>query len=333
MSLDVTPLSPLAHGGRLRRAAQDYHIPLRHWLDLSTGINPLGWPVPPVPEEVWRRLPEEEDGLLMASTAFFGHTRSLAVAGSQMAIRALPQLRAAGQVGVLGHTYAEHAHAWHAAGHRVRTLLLDEVDAALDTLDVLIVVNPDNPTGSLIEPAMLAHWHHRLSLRGAWLIVDEAFIDATPRESMAAAADEHLIVLRSLGKFWGLAGVRAGFVLAAPRILDALRDWLGPWAISHPARWVAQRALADRAWQQTASERLSADSARLAKLLAAHGLHSPSGTALFRWVPTPRADELFEACARRALLLRAFPQGLRIGLPGSEADWQKLEQVLVEVLR
>lgn len=321
------------HGGRLRRAAHDYRIPARQWLDLSTGINPLGWPVPPLPPEVWLRLPEEEDGLYMATTAFFGSTQVLPVAGSQSAIQALPQLRAACRVGVLGPTYAEHERAWRGAGHEVLSLRLHEVEAALSQLDVLVVVNPDNPSGRLIPPATLAHWHHVLALRDAWLVVDEAFIDASPRDSMAPAADAHLIVLRSLGKFWGLAGLRAGFVLAAPAILDALREWLGPWSLSHPARWVTQRALADRDWQTATAQRLQQDSVRLATLLTAHGLPSPSGTALFRWVPTARAAELFDACARRAVLLRAFDDGLRIGLPGTEANWHKLEQVLLEVMR
>lgn len=326
------PLIP-AHGGQLRAAAHRYHIPLQHWLDLSTGINPQGWPVPAPPPQVWQALPEDEDGLRLATTAYFGTTAVLPVAGAQAAILHLPRLRAAGQVGVLAPTYAEHANAWQAAGHRVSGLSPEQVDAAIDGLDVLVVVNPDNPSGRLIPPDQLYAWQRRLAAHGGWLVVDEAFIDATPASSLVGSVGEPgLIVLRSLGKFWGLAGVRAGFVLAERELLDALSQQLGPWHISHPARWVAQRALADTAWREIVTPRLHQDSARLAATLDAHGMHSPSGCALFRWVPTPRAVELFEACARQALLVRAFPGlGLRFGLPGSEEDWQKLEQVLREV--
>ncbi|MBS1207632.1 MAG: L-threonine-O-3-phosphate decarboxylase [Proteobacteria bacterium] len=325
--------SNLNHGGRLRAAAHDYRIPLQHWLDLSTGINPTGWPVPALPAEVWRRLPEDDDGLAMASLAYFGGQRVLPLAGSQAAIQALPQLFAPRQVGILSPCYAEHMKAWQAAGHQVEAIAYADVDAALKRVDVLLLSNPNNPTGGLIAPDMLRAWHARLSARGGLLIVDEAFIDATPEQSVLSDARQPgLVVLRSLGKFWGLAGVRCGFIAAEDHLLDELSARLGPWTVSGPARWVAQRALADRVWQQTQILQLAASSERLANLLNAHGLRSPSGCALFRWVPTALASELFEAFAQRAVLLRKYDEGLRFGLPGNEPQWQQLEAVLTKVM-
>ena len=158
-------------------------------------------------------------------------------------------------------------------------------------------------------------------------------MDTTPENSVSDLATRHgLIVLRSMGKFWGLAGIRAGFVLAEPGLLSALQEQIGPWSMNHPARWITQRALADRVWQRNATERLHAESARLASLLSAHGLASPSGTALFRWVPHDAPHKLFDAFARHAVLVRAFDQGLRFGLPGSEDQWSKLGLVLREVV-
>ncbi len=326
--------SDLHHGGRLRTAAHEFHIPLRHWLDLSTGINPLGWPVPPLPAEVWRRLPEEDDGLAMASLACFGGQRVLPLAGSQAAIQALPQLFTNKRVGILSPCYAEHFKAWRMAGHSVEAIDYEDADEAVDRVDVLLLTNPNNPTGQLIAPTVLRHWHQRLAARGGLLVVDEAFIDATPACSMLSDVRQPgLVVLRSLGKFWGLAGIRCGFIAAEDAILDALHDRLGPWTVSGPARWVAQRALADRAWRETTAASLHAASARLAALLDAHGLHSPSGCALFRWVPTPLAHELFIAFAQRAVLVREHDGGLRIGLPGAEEEWTKFESVLAEVMR
>jgi cobalamin biosynthesis protein CobC len=180
---------------------------------------------------------------------------------------------------------------------------------------------------------MLRGWHARLAARGGLLIVDEAFIDATPEQSVLSDARQPgLVVLRSLGKFWGLAGVRCGFIAAEDHLLDELSARLGPWTVSGPARWVAQRALADRIWQRTQTLQLAASSERLANLLNAHSLRSPSGCALFRWVPTALASELFEAFAKRAVLLRKYDKGLRFGLPGNEAQWQQLEAVLTEVM-
>lgn len=326
---------PTQHGGRLRAAAHRYGIPTRHWLDLSTGINPLGWPVPPVPEDVWRRLPEDDDGLAMASLAYFGGARVLPVAGSQAALQAIPLLFSMRRVGIVSPCYSEHARAWQAAGHDVREFAIDEVDAALATLDALVLTNPNNPTGVALPSARLREWHSALAARGGLLVVDEAFIEAGNEPSLVGQnMPAGLIVLRSLGKFFGLAGVRCGFVAAHPSLLAWLAEQMGPWAVSHPARWVAQRALADGAWQREAAQRLQRDGARLAALLAARDLHSPSGCGLFRWVPTPRAGELFEAFARKAILVRAFPQqaGLRFGLPGTQAEWHKLEQALAETM-
>jgi len=323
------------HGGRLRAAAHRYQIPLRDWIDLSTGINPRGWPVPAIPPEVWQRLPEDEDGLSTAATAYFCSTCVLPMAGTQAALQALPRLRAPSRVGILAPCYAEHELAWRRAGHDVFLLAQEVIADVLPTLDVLVVVNPNNPTGTVLHADVLMAWHRVLQARGGWLIVDEAFVELCPQVSVAAAAGQDgydgLIVLRSLGKFWGLAGVRAGFVLARKSLLAALGEDIGPWALSHPARWVAQRALIDKQWQDTTRIRLQGASERLCALLNAHGLDADLGCGLFRWVPTRDAARLFEAFARRAVLVRQFDTGLRIGLPGEEADWQKLEAVLREV--
>ena len=235
----------LEHGGKLLAAAARYGIEPASWLDLSTGINPAGWPVPSIPPAVWQRLPEQEDGLVDAAAAYYGSAGVLPVAGSQAAIQALPRLRDACRVGVPHPAYAEHAHAWRAAGHAVVAW-----DAAMgvDALDVLVLVHPNNPGGQIYARAELLDWHARLAVRGGWLLVDEAFIDATPEASLAGLCPRPgLIVLRSLGKFFGLAGARVGFVLAEPAVLGALEARLGPWAVSAPSRWVARAALADTA--------------------------------------------------------------------------------------
>lgn len=327
------PRRAVPHGGRLRAAAHHWRIPLQHWLDLSTGINPQGWPVPELPAAVWQRLPEDEDGLVMAMTAYFGTAPILPVAGSQAAIQSLPRLWATSRIGIVSPTYAEHARAWQRAGHVVREIAFEDVDRHLPVLDVLLVVNPDNPTGALRPRVELEAWRETLAARGGCLIVDEAFIDATPGHSLLADAGRPgLVLLRSLGKFWGLAGVRCGFVLGPQTIIAALGEEIGPWALSHPARWVAQRALADVAWQAATRERLQRDSARLADLLAANGLASPSGCALFRWLPSSRAREFHAHCAQHAILVRHFPElphtGVRIGLPPDEAGWDKLAAAL-----
>lgn len=322
----------LEHGGRINAAALRYGIEPYRWLDLSTGINPRGWPLLAIPANAWRRLPEDDDALEAAASEYLSAASVLATAGSQAAIQALPRLRARSRVDVLAPSYAEHAHAWREAGHAVRAW---QGDALCADADVVVLVNPNNPTGASRDPATLLHWHRELRARGGWLVVDEAYADACPEVSLAAHASvPGLIVLRSLGKFFGLAGARVGFVVAEPTLLAALREHLGPWPICGAARWLARAALRDTAWQHAERLRLRARSSRLAALLARHGLSPAGATALFQWVPTEDAARIEEALGRHGVLVRGFshPAGLRFGLPAFEADWRRLEGTLREVM-
>ncbi len=325
----------LHHGGRLRAAASHYGLALDQWLDLSTGINPNGWPVPTIPASAWTRLPEDEDGLEQAARAYYGASHLLPVAGSQAAIQALPRLRPPRRVGVLSPGYAEHAAAWHEGGHEVRALAAGEMDQAVPTSDVLILIHPNNPTVARFPLEQLLDWHAQLAARGGWLVVDEAFMDTTPDQSLCGlSARPGLIVLRSLGKFFGLAGARLGFVCAQPDLLVRLERLLGPWTVNAPARWVAQAALRDQEWQERERPRLISAGERLGALLRRQGLVPQGGCALFQWIPSPRARDRHQALARQGILTRLFedPASLRLGLPGTEADWARLEATLSRVV-
>lgn len=321
----------LEHGGQLRTAAARYGIPLKDWLDLSTGINPIPFAPPPVPPEAWSRLPEEQDGLEEAAASYYGTINILPVAGTQAAIQALPRLRSPCRVGVPHPGYAEHAHAWRSAGHEVKELRADEIAAQVGNLDVLVMMQPNNPTGELFVRENLLCWHVELSARGGWLVVDEAFIEASSAQSLIQGAmPQGLIVLRSMGKFFGLAGARAGFVAAHAALLSSLREVLGPWCVAGPARHVVRAALLDRAWQQAAKKRLVQDGQRLAQLLRDADLPPTGGCALFQWVQTERVENVHQQLARCGILTRYFaePSSLRFGLPCREADWQRLAAAL-----
>ncbi|MFV8669340.1 threonine-phosphate decarboxylase CobD [Ralstonia pseudosolanacearum] len=341
--MSAAPRFTIAHGGNLAAARARHGEPSGGWVDLSTGINPHGYPVPPIPPEAWLRLPED-DGLEAAAASHYGVASAdavLAVAGSQAAIRALPLLLPRGRVGIARIGYSEYAPAFARAGHDV--VLLDErdfLDATLpDALTHLVVVNPNNPTARCLPAATLRDWHARLSARGGTLIVDEAFIetlDAPPSLAPLAGAPG-LIVLRSIGKFYGLAGARIGFVLGPPACLAALREALGHWTVNGPARAVVRAALADTAWQSATRARLRAEGARLSARLARHGLPNAS-TPLFAWVPTPNAAALHAALARQGLWTRLFDvpgtppvQGLRLGLPPDAFGWQRLDDALASL--
>ena len=322
----------LEHGGRLRQAVLNYGIAEADWLDLSSGLAPWPFAIPAIDERAWARLPETDDGLEHAACAYYGAPNVLPVPGSQCAIQLLPRLRRAGKVGVLSPCYAEHAEAWRRSGHIVREIMEQEVDFYLDTLDVLVVVNPNNPTGLSLTAERLLEWHARLAPRGGWLVVDEAFMDNTPDLSLSAQSwRTGLIVLRSFGKFFGLAGVRLGFVLAEFKLLKLLADQVGPWAVSGPTRVVGQACLLDTAAQELQRERSELASGRLERLLGLHDLPPQGGCALFQWLITPHADRLYEFMAQRGILLRLFAHNssVRFGLPATDADWLLLEQALL----
>ncbi len=319
------------HGGRLLAASRRLGRPAADWLDLSTGINPDPWPVPSLPPAAWHRLPEPDDDLIDAARACYGCQAVLPVAGSQAAIQALPRLRGPSRVAVVGPTYAEHAHAWRRAGHRVLQIARAEIDGALERVDVLVIVNPDNPTGCHVDTARLRGWHRRLARRGGWLIVDEAFADALPAPDLAAGTPAAgLVILRSLGKFFGLAGLRVGFVIAAHDLLRRLDDWLGPWTLARPSRELASLALADRDWQARARSALAARAASLDALLRRHALHAEGLCPLIRYVPTPHAEALATRLAQHGILVRRFDDrpALRFGLPRDDAARERLDVAL-----
>lgn len=317
----------LEHGGNLRDAAARFGLAPERWLDLSTGINPRWYPAPAVEDRAWHRLPEPDPALALAAADYYGAPLMLPVAGTQAAIQALPRLRAPSRVVVAAPSYAEHAHHWARHGHTLRELPYDQLDGAADTCDVMVVCNPNNPTGATVAPGRLLAWAHTLSQRGGWLIVDEAFADMTPQASVGAQTGRAgLIVLRSVGKFFGLAGIRLGFVAARADLLDALADALGPWSVSGPAQQIALAALRDADWQARTRAELLAGGRRLHALLATQRI-AASGSALFQWWPEAQPEAFWQHMAERGIWTRLFrhaARGIRLGLPPDEAGWQRL---------
>lgn len=327
-----------SHGGRILAASRSYGRPAEQWLDLSTGISPWSWLAESgyLPSlESWQRLPQDEDGLEDAASDYYG-SAALPVAGSQAAIQMLPRLRPNAVVGILNPTYSEHAQAWSEAGHRVLRLVGDDIEEKLAALDVLVLCNPNNPDGRRIPATTLLDWQTQLAARGGWLIVDEAFADAEPALSVSGEGGrEGLIVLRSLGKFFGLAGARVGFVLCPDALRASLREALGPWSVAGPSRDVAKRALRDCDWHSRQSARLWHAATRLQHLLCEYGLKPSGGCVLFQQVRTDDARRLFDALANQGILVRRFrePDSLRFGLPRDEDGWQRLEQALARSMR
>tara|TARA_R110002124_G_scaffold19440_1_gene77967 strand:- start:10720 stop:11757 length:1038 start_codon:yes stop_codon:yes gene_type:complete len=335
----------LEHGGNITAAARRFNIPAAHWMDLSTGISPWSWPVPAVPQQVWQELPYPDGQLETAAARYYGCDRAalVAVPGSQYALQYTPALLPAGDVAIPQRGYAEHRVAWHSAGHRI----VEYTDsAALHTLVMTgsvnhaLVINPNNPTAEIIPARQLLDLHLQLQRRGGWLVVDEAFADVCAGNSLAAVCPRPgLVVYRSLGKFFGLAGIRLGFLLAPEDVCTGMQALMPPWSLSHPARWIGEVALRDRQWQSMQLARLQQASGQWLQILrdCAPRMHF-FATPLFvtGQGATDYCEALYQAMGRRAVLLRVFEsvEGcslLRFGLP-LQADREHIAQLIREAV-
>jgi cobalamin biosynthetic protein CobC len=321
------------HGGALEVARRLKPGAPEPWIDLSTGINPHPYPLPDLKPQLWSRLPESGAiaDLEAAAAARYGAAAGTTVAGpgSQAIIQALARIVPRGAVGVLGPTYGGLASAFAAAGGRiVETRRLKE----LESFDVAVVVNPNNPDGRITRRANLLKLNERLRPQGGLLIVDEAFADFDGEdESLAPVLPTGAVVLRSFGKSFGLAGLRLGFAIAPPDIALSLRAALGEWPVSGPAIAIGTKALADRAWTEAIRDRLGKDAARLDALLARSGFRIVGGTRLFRLAAKADAEAAFGRLLAAGILARPFvgaPDRLRFGIPGDENAWRRLAAAL-----
>ena len=323
MSLDAgqPQRDPADHGGGLDAARRRFGGARADWIDLSTGINPVPFPLPDLPAGCWTALPDEgaQDGLLAAARRFWrvpDGAALVAAPGTSALIAQLPGIVPAGRVRIPGPTYNEHARAFAAHGWT------ESSGAA----EALVLVNPNNPDGRV--------WHGG-EADADFVVIDESFADVAPDVSLAGlAARPGTVVLKGLGKFWGLAGLRLGFAIGDPVLIRRLSVLLGPWAVSGPALAVGTAALRDDVWASQARTRLARDAARLDALLTAAGAEIAGGTDLFRLVRMPTPGLWHEGLARRHIWTRMFPystQWLRLGLPGSEAQWARLVKALEDL--
>lgn len=322
--------TPLPHGGALLAASRRWEHALRPWLDLSTGISPFAFRLPPLPPEAFTRLPEPDEiaRLEALAAARFGvgeGAAAVAAPGTQVLLPLVARLVPPGRAVIVGPTYAEHARCAALAGHVVQELPVPE------PADLLVLVNPNNPDGRLRSAAELRALAAAQRARGGLLLVDEAFMEAADsNESMAPwLVEGGVVVLRSFGKFHGLAGLRLGFAAASEPLAARLSAWLGPWAISGPALATGLAAYADPDWATAARRRQDGAVRALDRVLERAGCRVLGGTSLFRLVETPAGTQ--DRLGRAGILVRGFefwPDRLRFGLPVDEAALARLEAAL-----
>lgn len=313
------------HGGQIDAMASAFPNAPQPWIDLSTGINPFPYPLPPISQDAWTRLPtaadrEECEGAMAAA---FGCDRAScrAVPGTELLIRQLPAILGAKRVVLRARSYADHGESWRAAGADVKAV--DDPLGHVENADAVVLVNPNNPDGARWPVEKIEGARAALARRGGWLILDEAYADLDPTLSASMMAGRAgLVILRSFGKFFGLAGVRLGAVLGPPAILSSLADKLGGWDVSGPALSIGAHAYADLDWQKATRVKLRVARRDLTGLMETVGMRQLGGTDLFRFVRVPNAETAWEILANKGIAVRRFPgdhQHLRIGLPDPDA--------------
>jgi len=318
------------HGGDIAKAVKIHGGRPADWIDLSTGINRTPYPADIISNSSFRELPGSEAKthlLNAASNAYSTEWPLAALPGAQAAIQLLPSLLDPGLMRILGPTYNEFEAAFHGARWEVeQSRDMKELHGA----KVAIVVNPNNPTGTVYKPAQLLALAQNVDL----LVVDESFADASPLTSLLTHdMPKNTIVLRSFGKFFGLAGLRLGFAAGPLEIVNQMVNLAGPWCVSGPALEIGARALADSDWQSEMRAKLHVDAQRCDQIVSAAGWAPLGGTALFRLVKVHNALAAQNQLAKHQIWTRAFPYSktwLRLGLPGPESEWHRLEDALSE---
>lgn len=317
------------HGGNLDGAMARFGGSRADWIDLSTGINRVPYPIPDLPSHAWTALPtraEIAELTKVAAHAYRTDAAILPLAGAQAAIQTIPRLLPRGTARVLGPTYNEHAASLRSAGWQV-----DEATSfnALAGADLAVIVNPNNPDGQIHKPEKLM----ALAAQVGTLVVDESFADPQPALSVADQAGRvpGLFLLRSFGKFYGLAGLRLGFVLGMTERIAELADMAGPWPISGAAIAIGQHALADADWARATTARLQLEADQIDALAKRAGWELVGGTELFRLYRTPDAQAAQDWLAKSHIWSRIFPWSsdlIRLGLPGTPDEWHRLEAAL-----
>ena len=338
MSDFLTSITPLVHGGQLKIMAERFAIPMEKWLDLSTGIAPFSYPIPAIPTSVWQRLPEPSAALQSAACDYYQTHHLLPISGSQTIIQLLPHITkqqgyAESRVWLPEIGYQEHRKSWQGAAYQTKVYKDIGALKQLNERDIVILINPNNPSGTLYSCQQVAQLFSQIQRNNGLLIIDEAFMDGTPQHSFInQTSSPNLIILRSLGKFFGLAGLRLGFVSASNTWIDIFKANLGPWNINGPAQYIGQQALADSAWQNKQRHLLTTHSQQLAKLLQRTFKTTPKGTILFQTVKCEKAEIIFDKLCQQGIYVRLCDEknALRFGIPTNN-ELLRLELALSQI--
>ena len=331
-------MNTIMHGGRLDEAIEQYGGDREDWLDLSTGINPRTYPIGEISDHVWQRLPgwNAEKNLLDSARQYYQVKKDIGIVaanGTQALIQVLPEILNVEKVAIVSPTYGEHQNCWAMRGASIACP--DDFGTAIETADIVVVGNPNNPDGKTYLPEQLAEGAGNLAQRGGCLIIDEAFCDVRPNLSLVPALPENAIVLRSFGKFFGLAGLRLGFALCHPGLALKFSQRTGPWSVSGPALAIGAKALSDKTWQHDAIKWIFQQSEKQGEILSELSLAVTGNAGLFMDVHCAGVETVHQKLLAEKILIRDFaerPGFLRFGLCADDGELERLSATLRRII-
>ncbi|RUR30761.1 threonine-phosphate decarboxylase [Vreelandella nanhaiensis] len=358
-----TPSWP-SHGGQSAALLQRFGLPPDYPLeDFSANLNPLGppeWVAEALSSQLLalKHYPAPDYGAAREAIAAYHRVaveQVLLTNGGAEAIFLAASLHAGQKAGVLAPSFGEYARACHAYQMPVTSITLpapafaldlDAFVAALEGIDVVFLCRPNNPTATLISfddmQALLA----RTAAINCRVVVDEAFIDMTVGRGEAASLTPllvdhpHMLLLRSMTKFFTLPGLRLGYVLASAPLIRSLGARQPPWSVNQMAAELVAPLLADQAFAERTRTWLEIEHPRMAIALRAKGLEVvPSTTNFFLVRPNNALREggldsnvLFERLLQRGMLVRHTQNfsgldggWLRIALRDAQANHRLLK--------
>ena len=341
----------LIHGGQLQQVAEQYKIPVADWLDLSTGIAPIGYPIPDIALSAWQQLPQQSPELITAAKQYYQCSQLIVTNGSQAIIKALPELNrqrniASQDVYLPERGYKEHAQAWELAGYTLHfyNKSLPELNE-LPVNFIVVIINPNNPTGQFFDREVISQYHKKVKQLNGLLVIDEAFIDVMPDGQSycneVGTEEDQVIVLRSFGKFFGLAGIRIGFLIASEYWCQKFKELLGPWQVNGPAQIIAEKALSDTVWHKDQCVKLHAlrlqQEALLWQTFSNKLVSAIEGCDLFLTLSFHQADnakKLYHLLCKQGVYCRLSDEQdtLRFGI-ALEPEMIRLKEACINALR
>ncbi len=317
----------IQHGGDIDLAIKKYGGQRADWIDLSTGINRTSYPWQENVKVELRDLPSNKllRSLEKAASRAYKVAEdkdTAAVQGAQQIISLLPIcLKNYNSVAILGPTYNEYEKAFKSSEIKAETV--SEV-SKLSSSDIAIVVNPNNPTGKVIAEEIL----NDLSKKVRILIIDESFKMFSSRRIQKF---DNVIQINSLGKFFGLAGVRLGFVSGPSNFIKSVRGMLGPWPVSSIAAEIGKIALNDQAWISQMEKILLEGSDVLHRACNRKNWKLIGKTNLFHTYATSSSLKVEKQFAAHYIWIRTFDYSetwVRLGIPTSKYEWTRVRQAL-----